>query len=259
MELQPVQLFYEEHGEGTPVVFLHGYPLDHTVWNPLVPRLEANAHLILPDLRGFGQSPVTDEAYTMRLMAEDVVSLLDLLKIDKAIIVGQSMGGYIAMNFAHAYPNRLAGLGLISTQAAADTPEHRQGRYNTVEMVTKKGIKSVADAMLPKLVVKPEFREQVHAIMMQANVKGVAGALKGMAERPDATEWLSGIQVPSVVVVGREDAIVPAERAHTMTRLLPWSWLVEIPGTGHMPMMEAPEAVADAIRQLIRTVETNTK
>jgi len=259
MELQPVQLFYEEHGKGTPVVFLHGYPLDHTIWDPLVPRLEKSARLILPDLRGFGQSPVPDGAYTMRLMAEDVVSLLDSLKIDKAIIVGQSMGGYVAMNFAHAYPNRLAGLGLISTQAAADKPENRQGRYNTIELVNKKGIKSVADAMLPRLAARTELNEQSHAIMMKASVKGVVGALKGLAERPDATEWLSNIQVPSVVVIGRKDVIVPAEGVHTMVRLLPWSWLVEIPEVGHMPMMEAPDAVADAMQQLIRTVEANKK
>jgi len=259
MELLPVQLFYEEHGKGTPVVFLHGYPFDHTIWNPLVPRLETMAHLILPDLRGFGQSPITEGAYTMRLMAEDVVSLLDSLKIDKAVIVGQSMGGYIAMNFAHAYPSRLAGLGLISTQAVADNPEQRQNRYNTIETATKKGIKSVADAMLPKLLAKAEFNDQVHAIMMHANVKGVVGALKGLAERPDATEWLSGIQVPSVVVIGRKDVMVPAERAHTMVRLLPWSWLVEIPDVGHMPMMEAPDAVADAFQQLVRTVEANKR
>jgi 3-oxoadipate enol-lactonase len=257
MELQPVQLYYEEFGKGTPVVFLHGYPFDHTIWNPLVPRLETIARLILPDLRGFGQSPVTDGAYTMRLMAEDVFALLETLKIEKAIVVGHSMGGYIAMNFAHAYPNRLAGLGLISTQAAVDTPEQRQNRYNTIETVTKKGIKSVADAMLPKLVAKSEYNEQVHAVMMRANVKGVVGALKGLAERPDATEWLSGIQVPAVVVLGRKDVIVPAERAHTMTRLLPWSWLVEVPEVGHMPMVEASDAVAEAVQQLVRTVEAN--
>ena len=126
MEINPVDLFYKEYGQGTPVIFLHGFPFDHSIWEPLVPLLSKDARMILPDLRGFGRSPVTEDIYSMRLLAEDVLHLMDHLKIEKAVLVGHSMGGYVSLAFAHAYPGRLLGLGLVATQAAADGPERRQ-------------------------------------------------------------------------------------------------------------------------------------
>ncbi len=148
MELTPVNLYYQTYGQGLPVVFLHGFPFNHTIWEPLIPLLQDEVRMILPDLRGFGQSPVTDDVYSMRLQAEDVVHLLDLLEVEKAVVVGHSMGGYVSLAFAHAYPNRLLGLGLIATQAAADNPERRQTRYKTAEAVTRKGARMVASGMV---------------------------------------------------------------------------------------------------------------
>ena len=123
MEFQPVDLFYNEQGQGTPVILLHGFPFNHTIWQPVMPLLAEHARLIMPDLRGFGQSPVTDGVYSMRLMAEDVVALMDKLGLEKAVLVGHSMGGYISLAFAQAYPNRLLGLGLVATQDSSDLPE----------------------------------------------------------------------------------------------------------------------------------------
>lgn len=254
MELSPVDLYYEEHGKGVPVVFLHGFPFDHTIWEPLVPLLERDARLILPDLRGFGKTPVTEGIYSMRLLAEDVYSLLDHLGIDKAVIVGHSMGGYISLSFAHSYPGHLAGLGLIATQAAADTPERRQSRYRTAESVNRRGAHVVAGTMVNSLTPKKELLKKIKDLILRTHPQGIVGSLKGMAERPDLTGILNDIRVPAVVLVGTADQLIPRDNVNTLAQMLPSGWLEEIQGAGHMLMMEAPELVSAALLEVIKKV-----
>jgi 3-oxoadipate enol-lactonase len=254
MNLIPVQLYYEESGTGFPVIFLHGFPFDHTIWEALAPLMTDKARLIFPDLRGLGRSPVPEGIYSMRLLAEDVLNLMNTLKIERAILVGHSMGGYASLAFAQAYPQRLAGLGLVCTQAGADSPERRQARYQQAEEVGRKGVKAVAENMAPRLTSNPEQVKPLQKLIMQNKPKGVIASLKGMAERPDALGWLSTICVPAVVVAGASDTFVPLERTQTMAQLLGKAWIVELPGVGHMPMIDAPQATADALNQLIQMV-----
>lgn len=259
MEKRSIQLAYEEHGSGLPVVFVHGYPLDHSIWSPLVPLLQDHARLILPDLRGFGQTPLPEgeEAYTMRVLADDLLDLLDRLQIEKAVLVGMSMGGYVALAFANAYPQRLAGLGLVSTQARADSPEKRQDRMKTAEQVRRRGVARTLDGMAQKLTVRSELVPPLKELITHQNAKTVRAALKAMAERRDMTENLANISVPALVIHGTEDTLIPLERSQEMNQLLGWSWLVEIPGAGHVPMLENPEQVADALHKFFHTVEAN--
>lgn len=254
MEMHPVELSYEEHGQGIPVIFLHGFPFDHTIWQPLAPLMQGDARLILPDLRGFGGSPVTEGVYSMRLLADDVLALMDKLSIDRAILVGHSMGGYVALAFAQAYPNRLAGLGLVATQAAADTPERRQSRYKTADSVKHKGARVVASTMVSTLTPRTELVQPITDLILKTHPAGIVGALKGMAERHDLTGVLSTIQVPAVVIAGEDDQLMGIDRSETLAQMLPKGWLVKVPGTGHMLMMEEPQQVADALRQVIQMV-----
>lgn len=259
MEFVPVQLAYEEHGQGLPVIFVHGYPFDRTIWKSMIPLLQDEIRLIVPDLRGFGQSPYTDGVYSMRLMAEDLVTLLDKLKIEQAVLVGHSMGGYIGLSFAQAYPSRLAGLVLVTTQAAADSAEKRQGRYRTAEEVGRKGLKNMMEGMPPRLTQHESLRPVLSKLIGAANPKAVIAALKGMAERPDATDWLANMEMPAVVVAGAEDVLIPLENCQTMAQILPRGWLVELAGCGHMPMLEDPAALAKVVMDLVRVVKTTGK
>ena len=252
MELNPVDLSYEEHGEGVPVIFLHGFPFDRTIWEPVIPQLSEQARCILPDLRGFGQSPVTEDVYSMRLQAEDIARLMDRLGIEQAILIGHSMGGYVSLAFAQAYPNRLLGLGLVATQAAADPPERRQSRYKTADAVMHKGARVVASSMVQSLTPKKELVEPIKKLILNATPAGVVGALKGMAERQDLTGELSRIMVPALVLYGSSDQLLPRDRVETMAQMLPKGWMVEIENAGHMLMMEEPDRVAEALGQLIR-------
>jgi len=251
-----VALNFIETGKGLPVVLIHGFPFDHTTWEPVVSLLRDEARLILPDLRGFGKSPIPQDAvFTMRMHADDILALLDQLEIERAVLVGHSMGGYVALNFAHAYPHRVCGLGLIATQGAADTPERRQGRMIMAEEIGRRGVKQAAAGMAQKYVADPARVDAIRAEILKANPKSFMAGLKGLAERPNAEDWLANIAIPAVVVAGKKDALIAMEASHTMNQLLGRSWIVEVEDSGHTLPLEAPQAVADALKQLFSSVD----
>lgn len=255
-KINDINIAYERREVGTPLVLIHGFPLDHTTWDALVPHIEGQADVILPDLRGMGQSDLEHSgapqgAYTVADMAADIAGLLDALQIEKAVVVGHSMGGYVAMAFARAYPQRLAGLGLVSTQALADNAERKAGRYATAEQVAAQGVGVVADGMAPKLSANPDLVPAIRELILRQPAAGVIGALKAMAERPDSTELLSTLKVPVAIVVGQADALIPADRSREMKALIPHAVLTELPGVGHSPMLEAPAETAKVLKMLL--------
>src|SRR6266496_6661227 len=150
IKVNGIELAYTRRGTGAPLVLLHGYPLDHHLWDDIAPLLEDTFELIIPDLRGFGESSTVDSFYTMEDFAADIAALLDHLEIQKARLAGHSMGGYIALAFARLYPERISGLGLVSSQALADAPDRKEGRYKSAAEVADKGIGSVVATMMPK-------------------------------------------------------------------------------------------------------------
>ncbi|NPV76620.1 MAG: alpha/beta hydrolase [Anaerolineae bacterium] len=250
-----ISLHYSVIGSGMPMVFLHGFPLDHTIWYSVVDILNSSdLQIILPDLRGHGLSPAPEGVYTMDLMANDILNLLDELGIQKAILVGHSMGGYVSLAFSRRYPDRLAGLALIATQALADSPEKRQSRLDTANAVLERGSKVICETMPSKLTDKEEIMEKIVSTICRTPPEGIVGALKGMAERPDLTTYLPSIDVPAVVVAGVKDTIIHPENAQLMSRRLGNAWLVKIQQAGHMPMLEAPEQVAVSLTQLAQKV-----
>ncbi len=241
-------LAFERNGRGTPLVLIHGYPLDHTTWNEVSSLLENDFDIILPDLRGFGESGVVESPYRVSDMASDIAGLLEHLKIAKAIIAGHSMGGYVAMAFARAYPQRLTGLGMISSQVLADPPDRKEGRYKTAAEVAEKGVGLVADAMASKLSANQSVQSFAHSLIGRQKAAGVIGALKAMAERPDSSDVLTAIKTPVVIVHGSADALIPVERGREMKEVAHNASYVELPGLGHMPMMESSQSVAEALR-----------
>lgn len=245
-----VKIAYTRFGKGKSLVLIHGFPLDSSIWNDVVPLLEEDFDLILPDLRGFGGSTSVNSPYSMTDMADDIAGLLDQLNVGKCALAGHSMGGYIALAFTKKYPNHVSGLGLVSSQTKADTPERRQGRYKEAEEVDIKGIGLIVDGMSPKLSADIGVQKQVWEIMNRQGRAGVIGALKAMAERQETTEVISAIKHPLVIVHGDNDRLIPIERARELKADFTHIRLVELGGVGHMPMMEAPEKTAEALRLL---------
>ncbi|MBK9778890.1 MAG: alpha/beta hydrolase [Anaerolineales bacterium] len=244
------QLAYIRRGKGTPLVLIHGYPLDHSIWEDVVPLLQKDFDLIVPDVRGFGGSTVIEASYSMTDIANDLAALLDGLGVEKAALAGHSMGGYVALAFAKAFPNRVHGLALVSSQAAGDSPERKEGRYKTAEEVDTKGVQIVAAAMTDKLTKNQKVRDVIKLLIGQQSAAGVTGALKAMAEREDLTSFLASFNLPLVLLHGNADELIPIDRAREIKLLNPSAHLVELAGAGHMPMMEFAEKTAEALKQL---------
>ena len=246
-----VSLAYQRLGRGLPMVLLHGYPLDHTTWEPVIPLLENHADLILPDLRGFGGSSLTGSGYSLVDMATDVAALLDHLEVEKAILVGHSMGGYVSLAFAHAHPRRVLGLGLVASQVIADPPERQKVRYETANVIRSQGTMFVASSMPAQLTSDETIQAVLREIALRQRPEGMAGALEAMAGRPDSRPFLAEFDFPIVIIHGREDRLIPIERAREALAGTRRGTLVEIEGTGHMPMMESPQTTAEALKSLL--------
>ena len=246
-----INIAYERRGRGEPLVLIHGYPLDGTTWNEIASLLENDFDLFIPDLRGMGQSDAMDKTYTVAEIASDVAGLLDHLKFQKAFIVGHSMGGYVALAFARAYPNRVRGLGMISSQVLADSSERKQGRYQTAKDVQEKGISVVVDSMTPKLSADVRIKVFVREVMQRQKPAGVIGSLKAMAERDDSSDLFKSFKFPVVIVHGDADALIPVERGREMKAALPSAHYAELKGAGHMSMMEKPKATVNALDQFL--------
>ena len=211
--------------------------------------------VIAPDLRGHGDSAAPEGVYTMDVMAADVIELLDALQITEPVVLGGlSMGGYVALALWAHYPQRFRALMLMDTRAVADTPEAARNREELARIVESTGsTKHVVDAMMPKLFSeetlnrRPTLITRVRAAMEHNSARGVAGALRGMAQRPDRTAVLATITVPTLVLVGAHDVITPPEESRKLAAAVPGAQLVIIPEAGHLAPLENPEPVNEAI------------
>jgi YbgC/YbaW family acyl-CoA thioester hydrolase len=248
-----VSLAVEVRGEGPAVLFIHGYPLDRSIWTHQLAALDGWSR-IAPDLRGMGQSDAPDLGYSMETYAADLAALLDLLGVDDVVLVGHSMGGYVAFEFLRSWRNRVRGLVLVDTRAEPDTPEARKNRDAAAATAREKGAEAIAEAMLPKMLGTstragaPATVERVRAMMAATPVAGIVGALGAMRDRPDSTPLLPELAgIPSLVIVGDEDEITPAAQARAMADAIPGASLVVIRSAGHLPTMERPVETTDAL------------
>lgn len=255
-------LHYDDHGPGPVVVLLHGFPLDHAMWEAQREGVGAIYRLICPDLRGHGLSAAPDGIYLIEDMAADVVELLDHLRITERIVVGGlSMGGYVALAIAARYPERLRGLVLMDTRAGADSPEAAKAREELAQKVLAAGSAEPAVlAMMPRLwspatrTRRPDLIARFEARMFRTPARAVAGALRGMAARPDRTADLPGMQMPTLVVVGSDDVITPPAEARAMAEAIPNARLIEVPDAGHLAPLENPGQVNAALLQFLDAV-----
>lgn len=248
-------LHYLEAGAGWPMVLLHAFPLSAEMWRPVLERVPDGWHYLAPDLRGFGAAPVEPAGATLDDHAADVEALLNALELERSVVGGLSMGGYIAFALMRRAPERVSALMLADTKAGADAAEARQGRRAMSELVRTKGVAAVADQMLPKLLADPDsaagavVRRQIEA----NSVAGIDQAIHAMLERPDSTPQLSRIPVPALVIVGEEDTTTPLEEAKAMNHAIARSHLVVIPDAGHLSALEQPEAFATALENFLRS------
>lgn len=254
------EMAYADEGSGEAILLVHGFPFDHTQWDPQIEAFSAKYRVIAPDLRGHGQSQAPPGPYSMELFAEDLAKLLDHLGVEKVILGGLSMGGYIAFAFLRKYPERVQALILADTRPQADTPEGAKGREDAARLVEKEGTAGAIERLLPKLLTaktlesRPEVVTKVRAMMERCSPTGWAGAQRGMAQRPDSTPLLSQVTVPTLIIVGEEDILTPPEDSRKMHSPIPGSRLEVIPGAAHVTTLEQPEDFNSALSQFLKSL-----
>ncbi|GAA4864725.1 alpha/beta hydrolase [Kitasatospora terrestris] len=253
-----------EHGTGTPLVLLHAFPLSARMWAAQLERLPGPAgdlaRVITPDQRGFGSAPLGDDtAPSLDAAADDLAALLDAMDVDRAVIGGLSMGGYVAMAFARRHPERICGLVLADTKATADGDAARTNRERIAAAVlARDSVALLAEERIEDGLLAPgtdpELVAQVRAMIAEAPPRAVAWAQRAMAAREDSLEVLAGLDVPAAVVVGELDAVTPLAEARMMAAALPDAELTVIPSVGHLSSLEAPETFNAAVRALLKRV-----
>jgi len=247
ININGIGIDYRDLGSGIPVVFVHAFPLDQTMWDPQLSALQKLFRVITIDLRGFGGSHAPAGPYSMTQMADDVRALLYHLEINRATLVGLSMGGYISLAFLKKYPQIVRAIVLADTRATADTPEARERRLISADKAEREGSRAIADDMVPMLLgrtsldSRPEIVRRVREMIEGNSAQGIAAAQRGMSERIDSTELLSQLDLPCQVIVGAEDVLTPVSEAETMQRGIKGARFNVIDRAGHLSNLEQPE------------------
>ncbi len=253
--INDIKLAYEVLGhEGIPLVLIHGFGLNRSIWRQMVLKHIPKQHVILPDVRGHGESEAPSGIYSMEALAEDLAGLLDFLQVDKAIICGHSMGGYISLAFADLYPQRLAGLGLITSHAKADSEVKKKSRYELIDRIRKGGSVELAKSLAPKLSKNEAIIKETYKLIEGTSPNGIIGVSGAMAERVDRSDLLTQLVEPILLAAGEEDQLINFAEAQALMGALPNGKFYAIPDAGHMPMWENPGALAEGIWGLIKRV-----
>jgi 3-oxoadipate enol-lactonase len=251
------EIFYEVLGSGPPVVLLHPFPANHDLWKPAAQAVLSRYRVILPDLRGHGDSDIGEGPATMEKHAADIARILDHEEVGRAPVVGVSIGGYVLFEFWRKYRPRVEALVLCNTKAQADTTEARAGRLQAAADVLERGTEPFFESMLPKLIGKttrstrPDVVEGALRLMRKMSSEDVAMVQRGMAERPDSVETLKTINVPTMVVTGDEDILTGVADAELMRQNIPGSQMRMIAKAGHYSPWEQPEEVGKLLRQFL--------
>jgi pimeloyl-ACP methyl ester carboxylesterase len=252
------RLRYLESGAGWPLVLIHAFPLAADMWRPQLERVPRGWRVLAPDVGGFGPSAAPVASPAMEDFAREIVALLDELRIDRAVIGGLSMGGYVALATFRLAPERFSGMVLANTRAKPDTPEGREGRDRMSALVREKGPAAVADQMLPKLLgatsrrARPQLEPALRRMIEANSPDGIDGGIHAMKTRPDSTPLLARVGHPALVIAGEEDSLIPVAESEEMHRLLPRAHLVLLPSAGHLSSFEVPDDFSEALGNFLR-------
>jgi pimeloyl-ACP methyl ester carboxylesterase len=251
-----------KHNELRALVLLHAFPIGANLWEPQMRAIPKGWRLITPDLRGFGGSTETDSVGALSIgdYADDVVDLLDELGVPRAVIGGCSMGGYAALALYQARPELVEALILANTRAGADSPESRANRRNMLTLVDREGPSGVAREMMPKMLgqttkdTNASAEGTVRRLIKQQSPVAIRSAIHRMMHRPDSTPMLPNVSVPTLVITGADDEMIPVEESRKMASAIPGARLVIVPGAGHLANLEQPDAFNAALNEFLATL-----
>ncbi len=261
-KINGIAIAYQDQGNGFPIVFLHAFPLNRTMWVKQADALSSQFRVITIDLRGHGESDAPLWHYSLDQAADDVRGVLDHLSIRQAVFVGLSMGGYILFAFYRKYAERVKGLVLADTRAQADTDEGKRARFEMAQIAYHQGSRAIADMMMPKLLspatilTKPELVRRVRTMIEGNQISGIAGDLMAMAERLDSTALLQQMTCPVQIIVGELDLPTPPSEAKLMAERIPLARLAVIPGAAHLSNLEQPALFNDVLHSFVANLSS---
>ncbi len=251
--------FDETDNRDIPLLLIHGFPLDRTLWKEQMRGI--GSRVIAPDLRGFGESTIPSGAVTIETYVEDLHALLDALNVKNVVVAGLSMGGYITLAFYRKYPQMVRALILANTKAGADSVEGKKGRDDNAALAREKGVAAVGEKMMPKMFTpktaseRPQVAASVSAMMARQSVSGVVAALMAMRDRPDSTPMLAQIAVPTLIITGAADNLIPPKESEVMRDNIRGAELVVIPGAAHLSNVEQPKAFNRAVNDFLKSLK----
>ncbi len=243
-----------------PVVFIHGFPFNHEMWKPQLEALKDSYRTIAYDVRGHGKSEVGDGRYTIEFFVNDLIELLNYRKVEKAVFVGLSMGGYIALRLVERHPERCKGLVLCDTRSEPDTSEAKIKRSASVMAVKRDGVSVFAENFVKSVFAaetfekKPEIVQSIRSIIEQNSPLGIAGTLLALAARTDTTPSLVSISVPTLILVGEHDALTPVSAAQALKQRIRGSELHVIPHAAHLSNLENPDVFNAKLLEFLHTI-----
>ncbi len=253
-----IKMMFTDEGQGMPLVFVHGFPLSRGAWQKQVEALKSSYRVIAPDLRGLGESEARVGTNTMTQLADDTHALLKQLNTGRIVLIGHSMGGYVALAFARQHPEMLRGLVLVGTKAGADSAEAAAGRRATAEKVKIEGSSVVVNPMAPKMLAASNsdqtMAQHVRGFMERSQPQGVIGALLGMAEREDSTPHLAQLKMPTLIIAGADDTIIPSGESEKLASAVNGARLEMIPNAGHLVAFEKADEFNRVLREWLKTI-----
>ena len=261
--LNGVEFYYTDEGEPSslPVVLIHGFPFNSDMWKPQVEVLKREFRVMTYDVRGHGRSEVGDGQYTLELFVDDLIALLDHLHLEKVVLCGLSMGGYIALRTIERNPERCRALILCDTTSNADSNEAKLRRAASIKSIKSVGVKPCGDEFLKAVLTSQTFLQRTDVVeavrsMIQANSSlGICGALLALVSRTETTSSLAKITVPTLILVGEQDKTTPPELSEKMQQLIPNSELHRVPNAAHLSNLENPQKFNEYLVDFLRKLD----
>jgi 3-oxoadipate enol-lactonase len=248
IEANGITMSYDDFGHSSiPVILIHGFPFNKSSWQPQIDFLQMTKRVIAYDIRGFGNSSVNDDEVSMDVFADDLIKLMDALKIEKSIICGLSMGGYIVLNALHRFPERFEAVVLCDTQCVADSSEIKEKRHATIKQIECDGLSDFADNFVSSVLSKAtassrkQLVEELKSTILSTPVKTITNTISSLAQRKEMREHIKNISVPTLVLCGIEDMVTPVDQSSFLIKQIPNATLHSINGAGHLSNLEQPE------------------
>ncbi len=255
-----MNIYHKEYGKGYPVILLHGFACSYVIWEPIAQQLAQKYRILIPDLPGFGKSDPFPFESSIDMVANSIYDWMKKQNISECIIIGHSLGGYVALEVAKRFPNIISGIGLVNSTALEDTAEKKDGREKSIAFIQKYGVEKFIDSFVPMLFYEKHREKHLEAIEKVVQIgrgipeKILTDYMLAMRDRDDNSEFLTEFEKPMLLAFGEEDSSITPARSKEQIKFMKQPYLKSLPETGHMSLIEQEEEILNTISKFIEVV-----